>query len=271
MELECFKLVPSGNLKLVEAVSETLGSKNKAKKLINEGLVAVNGIKELRYRRTVSPKDRIVVSLNPCLFERKPLRLLYLKKGVAVISKPPFLNTNLNPPDLEGYLRKRLGKEWRVVHRLDRQTSGAVIAVKGDRLFEAFKEEFKKRRVRKVYRALVLGRIKGGGKITKPIDGKEAVTIFKPIKAYRFTTLLEVEIETGRKHQIRKHMADVGHPIVGEFLYYRRSWPEALLCAPRIMLHSYIISFNHPQTGETVNVKAPLPEDFEKFLSLQED
>ncbi|MEO2082999.1 MAG: S4 domain-containing protein, partial [Desulfurobacteriaceae bacterium] len=85
MKLECFKLVPSGNLKLVEAVSKISGSKNKAKKLINEGLVTVNGIKELRYRRRVSPKDKIVVSFNPYLFERKPLRFLYLKEGVAVI------------------------------------------------------------------------------------------------------------------------------------------------------------------------------------------
>jgi len=213
----------------------------------------------------VKKGDRVSFYLNPFLLNRGKVEVLYDKGGVVVLNKPPFINSNEDKPNLEEELRKE-GLKVKVVHRLDKQTSGLIIGVREPQLFEAFKEAFKKKRVRKVYRALLLGRLKGEKRVKLPLDGKEAVSVFRPIELFKECTLAEVEIETGRKHQIRRHGAKIGHPVLGDFLYWKRGWPYGLVPTPRIALHSYRLEFEHPKTKERVKVKVQEPEDLLAYL-----
>ena len=254
--------------KLVDAVAEVTDSKRQAKRLIDEGLVSVNGVRELRYRRPLRKGSVIEFCFNPKLFKSEKPQLLYREEGVLVVNKPPFINSNLDRPNLEEVLRRALGKEIFVVHRLDKQTSGAILAVEEAELFEKFKELFKKREVKKEYLTVVAASPNWKKRrIEKRLDGKEAITELTVVERFKRGALLRAEIPTGRKHQIRRHLSLTGLPIAGEFTYWKRALPFPFTLSPRILLHSQSLEFNHPVTGKRVKVEAPLPEDFQLFLN----
>lgn len=263
--MERFKLRAVGGEKLVDAVSRGAGSKKRAKRLIDEGLVSVNYRKELLAKRPMKGGEVVIFSLPENLFKKDQPELLKEEGNFLILNKPPFITSNEGKGSLEELIRKELGPKVKVAHRLDKQTSGAIVAVKDKGAFEYLKGAFKERKVKKEYLALVKGELKGRRVIRTPLDGREAVTLVEPIEKFKGATLVRAEIETGRKHQIRRHLAQIGHPIVGEFKYYRGGWREELLYSPRILLHSRKLSFETPE-GNRIEAKVELPKDFKEFL-----
>ena len=166
-----------------------------------------------------------------------------------------------------------------IVHRLDKDTSGLLIVAKNDKAHINLSEQIKNREITKKYIALVRGVIKENeATIDMPIarsdkdrkkmavkkTGKKAVTHFKVIKRYKDYTLLDIKIDTGRTHQIRVHMAEIGYPVVGDIVYSNGKNPFGVVGQ---MLHAKSLDFVHPITGEKLHLEAPIPEYFENILS----
>jgi len=165
-----------------------------------------------------------------------------------------------------------------IVHRLDRQTSGVLLVAKNDAAHRNLATQFASRRVTKVYMALVHGVVKADqGRIEKPIardpvrrirmtarltSGRAAWSEYRVLRRYTKFTLLEVRIGTGRTHQIRVHLASIGHPVAGDRLY-----GAAAGASDRFFLHAARIQFAQPTTGDPVEVQAPLPPDLEQWLA----
>jgi 23S rRNA-/tRNA-specific pseudouridylate synthase len=252
--------------RLIDVISSYGFSKKKAKKIIDEGLVSVSGIKETFYRKSIKTGSIVEFCFNNFLFKRE-FKILFEENGVYVIAKPPFINSNKDKPNLEDFISHKLKKELKVVHRLDKQTTGAIIAVERKELFEFFKEAFKKGSVGKEYLAVTYGIPKRKKfKINLPLNGKKATSEVEVVEEFKGGTLCRIKIHTGRTHQIRRHLSAVGYPIAGEFKYWK-SYKFPFTLSPRIMLHSYKVSFLLPDTGKKVSVKAPLPTDFKEFLT----
>jgi 23S rRNA pseudouridine1911/1915/1917 synthase len=178
------------------------------------------------------------------------------------------------------------------VHRLDKDTSGALVVAKSERAYLNLVRQFKERGVRKEYLALVYGSpAKGEGEISSLLGrdpthrkkiavlqskGREALSRWRVEKDWGEAALLRVQIETGRTHQIRVHLSHIGHPVVGDETYggdKRRarnvkpvSMRDLLIGAQRQMLHAVRLEFTHPLTGATVLANAPVPEDFRELI-----
>lgn len=165
-----------------------------------------------------------------------------------------------------------------IVHRIDKDTSGLLIIAKNDKAHLNVSEQIKNHEVKKTYRTLVRGVIKENtGTIDMPIsrhktdrtkmavdkNGKPAITHFKVLERFKNYTYLEVNIETGRTHQIRVHMSKIGFPIVGDSVYSNGKNPFGV---EGQMLHSYKLEFKHPTTGEKMELTAEIPEYFKKVL-----
>jgi 23S rRNA pseudouridine1911/1915/1917 synthase len=264
--MERVKLKVTEPKTLIEVVAQRTLSKKRAKRLIDSGLVSVNSLKELSYRRKLKPNQVVAFPLNLELFKRAQVELLKCQDGIWAFNKPPFISSNLERGSLEELIKKEFNPRLRVVHRLDKQTSGVILAVEDEELFELIKEEFRRKKVKKLYLALLKGRLRRELSVNSPLDGKEARTLIRPIKGLKGSFLAEVEIETGRKHQIRRHGVLKGYPVVGEFKYFKGPWREELLFAPRLLLHSYRIELRNPKTGKIFKAEAPMPGDFSSFL-----
>ena len=166
-----------------------------------------------------------------------------------------------------------------IVHRLDKDTSGVIIIAKNDIAHINLSNQIKNREVKKIYIALVRGVIKENeATINMPIgrstkdrkkmavskNGKEAVTHFKVLERFENYTLLQIKIDTGRTHQIRVHMSEIGYPIVGDYIYSNGKNPFGVIGQ---MLHAKSIEFKHPTTNKTMKIEAPIPEYFEKIIN----
>jgi 23S rRNA pseudouridine955/2504/2580 synthase len=174
-------------------------------------------------------------------------------------------------------------------HRLDRETSGCLLIAKRRSFLRSFHEQLREGRVRKLYLALVAGRWSGGrhtvdvplrknqlagGERIVRVDpeGKQAVSVFTPLSCYRDATLVEVELKTGRTHQIRVHGSHSGHPLAGDEKYGRREFNRAMreLGLRRMFLHAHMLEFLDPVSGEMVNVSAPLDTQLRAVLDRLE-
>ena len=234
-----------------------------------------------------------------------PLDIIYEDKDVVVIDKQAGISVHPSVNEPGGTLANALIARYPeligigedplrpgIVHRLDKDTSGLLVVAKNQKTFEFLKKEWQSGQVVKKYLALVWGHLSppaGGEKgeikseiarsikdfrkrmIVRPeknkkeIKGKLAVTEYKVIKRYRDFSLVEVFPKTGRMHQIRVHMASLGHPVVGDKLYGKRS-PFGRSPAGRQFLHAYYLSFSLPN-GKKLALEADLPEDLEKVLT----
>ena len=224
-------------------------SHSQAKSLIDSGLVSANGRKLTLARTLLDPKTHFQIQ------DIAPLRIIEQKGDLLVVDKPAFLESYAIQARFQGY---------ELLHRLDRETSGVLLLAKSQSqtALEIIRA-FKARKVEKIYYALVSGIIPESSTINAPIltkkgksakskvhkDGLEALTHIAPESIVGKKTLLRVKIETGRTHQIRVHLAHIGHPILGDSLYGGAN-------APRLMLHASDI--------ELLGMKfhAPLPEEF---------
>jgi len=254
-------------------------------RLIKSGSVTVN-------KKNVTPHYRVrqgdeielthIDEKKALVSEKIPLDILYEDKDVLVLNKPPGLVVHPAAGHWTGTLLNALagyadGKFMPLlVHRLDKDTSGVIIVAKNERAKNSLVKQFQHRAVKKTYLAAVNGEIlEQNGLIEAPLGRsgedrkkievgplakKMAVTEFTVIKRTREFSLLEVRPVTGRTHQIRSHLAYIGHPVLGDVTY---GGPERIggYTFPRQMLHAYRVSFNHPGTGKRLECSAPLPPD----------
>ena len=264
-------------------------------RLLEEENILVNGTQK---KSSYKVKDGDIIEINiPEAKETKleaqdiPIEIIYEDSDIIVVNKPKGLVVHPANGNPDGTLVNAImnickdslsgiGGEKRpgIVHRLDKDTSGILIVAKNDKAHLQMSEQIKNREVKKIYIALVKGIInENEATINMPIarskkdrkkmavdkDGKEAVTHFKVLKRYDKYTLLEIKIDTGRTHQIRVHMAEIGHPVVGDEVY---SNGKNEFGVRGQMLHAKSLDFCHPITGKKLHLEAELPEYFKKVL-----
>ena len=170
------------------------------------------------------------------------------------------------PDSLEADLRTLLNQpKLQAVHRLDRDTSGCILIARSKDAFDQAVELFKEQKISKVYHALATGEIKERERrIDYALEGEPAVTHLHRVASNPLASHLKIKIETGRTHQIRKHLAYIGHPVLGDRTYALRGGavPEELRLIARQMLHAVSLTFTSPFTHQKIRIEAPLPKDF---------
>jgi 23S rRNA pseudouridine1911/1915/1917 synthase len=269
-------------------------SRARIQEWIKAGRVQVNQ-SPARASQAVRGGDEITVEpaeLAPlkATAEDIPLHVLYEDEAVVAIDKPAGMVVHAGAGVHSGTLVNALlhrfrtlsgvGGELRpgIVHRLDRFTSGVLLVAKTDATHQDLAAQFSSRQVEKVYLALVQGSVKQeAGRIERPIardplrrtrmtarlsEGRAAWSEYRVRRRFSDFTLLEVRIGTGRTHQIRVHLASVGHPVAGDTLYGAKAQPTL----GRYFLHAHRIRFRSPATGETVEVTSPLAPELERWL-----
>ena len=264
-------------------------------RLIEQGHILVNGKKQ-KVSYKVSKGDIISieeVKVQPIELKAQeiPIEIIYEDNDIIVVNKPKGMVVHPANGNPDGTLVNAImaickdslsgiGGEIRpgIVHRLDKDTSGLLIVAKNDKAHVNMSEQIKNHEVKKTYIALVRGIVKENeATIDMPIgrstsdrkkmavtkNGKNAVTHIKVLKRYDKYTLLQVNIETGRTHQIRVHLSHIGYPIVGDCTYSNGKNEFGIVGQ---CLHSKSLEFKHPITGKEMKLEAPLPEYFENIL-----
>lgn len=266
-------------------------------KLLNEKQIFVNGMpvkSSYRVRRedeiffTIPDKEELDI-----MPEDIPLDILYEDKDVIVVNKPKGMVVHPAAGHYTGTLVNALmyhcGKELSgingvlrpgIVHRIDKDTTGSLIICKNDVSHNSIAKQLKEHSIQRSYQAICYGIMKEDeGIVDKPIgrhptdrkkmavnekNGKRAVTHYRVLKRLNGYTYLECILETGRTHQIRVHMASIGHPLLGDTIYSNRKSPFPL---EGQTLHARTLGFVHPMTGEYQEVVAPLPDYFQELLN----
>lgn len=270
-------------------------SRTMVKKLVEEGNIKVNGqSQKVSYK--VQENDVIEVAIPEAKeldikAENIPVEVVYEDSDIIVVNKPKGLVVHPANGNWDGTLVNAImaickdslsgiGGEIRpgIVHRLDKDTSGLLIIAKNDDAHLKMSNQIKDREVKKIYYALVRGVVpENEATINMPIgrstkdrkkmavtkDGKEAITHFKVIKRFNKYTLLEVKIDTGRTHQIRVHLSEIGYPIVGDEVYSNGKNEFGIHGQ---LLHAKSLDFKHPITGKQMHLEAELPEEFMNVL-----
>ncbi len=275
-------------------------SRSKAADLLGQGLVRLDGAEAVKSDRLL-PGTMLEVSLPPVV---DPLRVdaeivegitvIHDDESIVVIDKPvgvavhPSMGwtgpTVVGHLQAAGYRIATSGAPERqgIVQRLDVGTSGVMVICKGERAYSVLKNAFRHREIDKTYHALVQGHPDPlEGTIDAPIgrapksdwkfavreDGKHSVTHYETLEAHRFASLLEIQLETGRTHQIRVHMAALKHPCVGDLTYGADPTLAKRLGLERQWLHAVRLGFNHPDSGDYVEFTSPYPEDLALALA----
>lgn len=271
---------------------------NRARELCKRGKVRRNG--ELATDATVRVQvgDRVRIDLQAPRVRAHVLdesALVYVDAHVVVVSKPAGLLTvpfdasdkNTLADRLRFLLRRRYGAqgaELGAVQRLDKDTTGLLVFARTLAAKRQLQEAFRVHAIERRYLALAHGEVKAQRIETQlvrdrgdglrgsfgrfrsargpaPADAKRAITELRPLAVLRGATLVECQLHTGRQHQIRIHLSEAGHPLLGEEVYVR-DYRDPLLPAPRIMLHAAVLGFAHPLTGRALRFELPVPADF---------
>ncbi|MBC8207358.1 MAG: RluA family pseudouridine synthase [Kiritimatiellales bacterium] len=268
---ETFQVKPheEGNA-LLEVLADRLRcSKKQAKTLLDGKQVMVNSQRIWMAKHRLSTRDRIEVIHSEAATGKK-IEVLKKAGDILVINKPAGLVTNGSAKSLEVRLQREMqNPELCAVHRLDRETSGCVIFAKNAEAKASLIPIFKDQQVVKIYRAIVNGRVSDQLQtITRDIDGQSATTLVNVLDRTRDASYLELRIKTGRTHQIRKHLAAVRHPVLGDKGYAgSKGISEIMRTLPRQMLHAYKLILPLPgNEGQPLRVTAPVPADFKETL-----
>jgi 23S rRNA pseudouridine1911/1915/1917 synthase len=267
-------------------------SRSYIQKLIEEGWITVNS-RLAKSSLKLKLGDSVVVTEpppepSPLTPEHIPLNVHYEDADIIVIDKPAGMTTHPAPGSRSGTLVNALlgllpklaesdnPERPGIVHRLDKETSGLIVVAKNRKALETLSNQFKSRRVKKVYLALVKGHVKPDrGLIDAPIgrdpvhrqrmavinSGRPSQTAYRVKRYLEGYTLLELKPETGRTHQIRVHLAEIGYPVVGDAVYGSKS-----TLVPRQFLHAYKLTFRLPSNGEQVTFTTQLPDDLKAAL-----
>jgi 23S rRNA pseudouridine1911/1915/1917 synthase len=244
--------------------------------------------------------DVLLTASNDCIAQAIALDLIHEDAHLLVVNKPAGLVVHPAAGNPDGTLQNALlhyapalAKVPRagIVHRLDKDTSGLLVVAKTLAAHKSLVEQLQSRQVHREYRALVLGEIVTGGRIDAPVGrhptqrirmaviahGRPAVTHYRVLERYPGYSLLAVELETGRTHQIRVHMTHIHHPLLGDRTYGGRPRPPrgcapvltaALQVFPRQALHAIRLGLNHPATGNPLLWEIPMAADIEALLAL---
>lgn len=293
------------NVRIDKFLSEQLPDQSRSylQKLLKEGNVTVNE-KPVKANYKVQLSDTVRLELpepeNPDILpEDIPLDILYEDEDVLIINKPKgmvvhpsvghYTHTVVNAvmfhckdhlSGINGVMRPG------IVHRIDMDTTGAIVICKNDMAHQSLADQLKEHSITRKYRALVHGNLKEDeGMVEGPIgrhptdrkkmainhkNGKPAVTHYKVLERFGSYTFIECQLETGRTHQIRVHMASIGHPLLGDHVYGPAKCPFSGLQGQT--LHAGVLGIIHPTTGEYMEFQAPLPEYFETLLKkLEQD
>lgn len=273
-------------------------SRSFLQKMIRDGQVQVNG-RAVKGSYRVKAEDEVFFllpeSVEPDIEpENIALDVLYEDRDVIVVNKPKGMVVHPAAGHYSGTLVNALmyhcGQELSgingvmrpgIVHRIDMDTTGSIIVCKNDKAHNCIAAQLKEHSIRRRYHAIVYGVLEEDeGTVNKTVgrhpsdrkkmavnvrNGKEAVTHYRVLKRFDQYTYIECALETGRTHQIRVHMASIGHPLLGDEVYSGRKCPFKLQGQT---LHAKTLGFRHPSTGEYVEVDAPLPEYFEHLLEI---
>lgn len=257
--------------------------RNSIKSMLARGQVSVEGRIEKAYNYPLQPGNQVTVSKEKIapkprfaglsiLYEDDDLIVIQKEAGLLSISAPHDPDAITAYRQLMDHVRREnpTGRIF-IVHRLDRDTSGVMMFAKSEKIQQALQNDWQEAVRERSYIALVEGTLRQTeGKVEswlkenktlkmyssqRPGDGQHAVTHYKTLRTGNGFSLLEVRLETGRKNQIRVHMQDIGHPIVGDKKYGSRS-----RAIGRLGLHANVLSFVHPSTGETLRFESPIPK-----------
>ena len=273
-------------------------TRNAAQRLLTEGMVTVNGNPPKKNYK-VSAGDAVTVTIPdiaevPLVPQNIPLDIVFEDEDVVVVNKPRGMVVHPAPGHPDGTLVNALmyhcgdslsgvGGEKRpgIVHRIDKDTSGLLIVAKNDAAHLALSAQLSDRSLSRVYRAVVVGNLKqDSGTVDAPIgrhpndrkkmavthqNSRNAVTHWSVLERYRGYTHVRCKLETGRTHQIRVHMAHIGHPLLGDEVYGHAKLPEKGLVGQ--CLHAKELQFIHPRTGEAVHLDTELPDYFKDVLT----
>ncbi len=294
-------VVPEGGRRRADRfVADLTGmSRSFVQRLIADGRLTLAG-RPLRANAVLAPGDTVVLEVPPPApadhLEPEagiPLSVVYEDDGMLVIDKPAGLVVHPSPGHWSGTLVNALlahGTEYGgiagvqrpgIVHRLDRDTSGLLMVAKTDAAQASLMAQLKARRIKKTYLALVAGSVAAAaGRIEAPIgrdprnrqrfavvpDGRPSVTTYRVRERFDGWTLVELDLVTGRTHQIRVHLGAIGHPVAGDPVYgtgTSRRGPEGL---ERMFLHAWRLELTAPTSGRLLRLVAPLPDDLELTL-----
>ena len=269
-------------------------------RLISDGRLTSDG-ERVRARDQVRPGQVLLLAVpqatvDELVAEDIPLEVVYRDDDIIVIDKPAGLVTHPSPGHARGTLvNALLGMEAGegglatvagverpgIVHRLDRDTSGLIVVARNDAAQVSLQAQLKARRVRKTYLGLAGGVVNAQlGRIEKPIGrdprnrlrmavtpgGKPAVTGYRVRERFGEWTLLELDLVTGRTHQIRVHLASIGHAVAGDRVYARGDVRRGPYGLSRLFLHSWKLELVSPSSGRLVRCEAPLPDELESVL-----
>lgn len=270
-------------------------SRSQVQKLIDENNINVNN-KNIKSNYKLREKDIIDVKIpdpQPLEIEAEdiPLDIIYEDKDIIVINKPQNMVVHPAPGHYSGTVVNALLFHCKnelsgingvmrpgIVHRIDMDTSGVIVVAKNDSAHKSLALQLSEHSITRKYYCIVDGNIKEDeGTIDKPIgrstrdrkkmavvsDGRRAVTHYRVLERYGRYTLIEAQLETGRTHQIRVHLASISHPLLGDTVYGSDKQPYKLKGQ---VLHAKVLGFIHPSTGEYVEFSSPLPDYFEKLI-----
>ncbi|MGI5824255.1 MAG: RluA family pseudouridine synthase [Bacillota bacterium] len=270
-------------------------SRSRLQKLIKEGLIKVNGqaVKPSCPLEAGDVVEVFVPVAAPVAVEAEniPLDIVYEDEDVIVVNKPRGMVVHPAVGNYTGTLVNALLYHCRdlsgingelrpgIVHRIDKETSGLIIAAKNDRAHKGLVEQWQTREVKRYYKALLHGSMgEPGGTVDAPIGrhpkdrkkmavvpltGRPAVTHYKILERFGRYTLIEAKLDTGRTHQIRVHMQYLGHPVVGDIIYGPKGRSAVKI---GMLLHSAVMEFRQPCTDEIIKLEAPVPADFAEML-----
>lgn len=297
-EKKSFEVKERAGLRLDRYLAEELPdlSRSYIQKVIKDGGVSLKE-KPLKANYKVSPGDVIQLELPPVvemevLPEDLPLDILYEDADLIFVNKPKDMVVHPSAGHFSGTLVNGLLYHCRgelsgingvmrpgIVHRIDKDTTGVLVVCKNDRAHNKVAEQLKEHSITRRYRAVVCGNLKEDeGTVDAAIGrhpverkrmavvsmgGRNAVTHYRVLERFGKYTYIECELETGRTHQIRVHMASVGHPILGDEVYGRGKAPFELHGQ---VLHAMVLGVVHPSTGKYIEVEAPLPGYFAELL-----
>ena len=263
-----------GGLRLDQVLPKHIAglSRRRARAVIDEGGVFVDRTRVKIAGRLVRQGQVIEVNVGAAVDRTEPPlepQIVFTDAHVIIVDKPAGLVTAPTPEsdrgDLLDQLQTKFGEVY-LVHRIDLPTSGLLVFARTRDANKRLGDAFKAHDVDREYRAVVIGDV-AEQTIDRPVDGKRAVTRISVIEALAGATLVSARLETGRTHQIRIHLAGLGHPVAGDHQHGGESSRTFVPRAPRLALHAAVLGFKHPATGEVIRFESAIPPDLAPWIS----